>query len=102
MAHWREKVHQKLRTHLETQIAETRHASDAYLFADDPAIAQLWVAVANLTRQCFELNVKINNIDTVLRDSLMQQQVILSGAKAKQSRPLKPAKKKRNKRKIII
>ncbi len=83
MANWHEKVNPKLRSHLETQIAETRHARDAYLGANDPAIAQLWVAIAGLSRQCFELNVKISNIDTALRDSILQQQAALARSSTK-------------------
>ena len=93
MAHWREKVDPKLRPHLETQIAETGREKDAYMNAEDPANAQLWIAVANLARQCFELNVKIGNIDTALRDSLVQHQAALERLIAERLKPKSPKRK---------
>ncbi|MDO8556645.1 MAG: hypothetical protein Q7R96_05735 [Nanoarchaeota archaeon] len=77
MAQWREKVHPKLKQHLESQIVETAQHKEAYMHAEDPSIAQLWVAIANITRQCYELNVKLANIDNALRESLLQRQAAI-------------------------
>ncbi|MDO8628697.1 MAG: hypothetical protein Q7R56_03000 [Nanoarchaeota archaeon] len=74
---WREKVHEKVKQHLETQISQTVQHKDAYERAEDPALAQLWVAVANLSRQMYELNVKIAMFDEALREGVMQREAAL-------------------------
>ncbi len=104
---WREKIDPKLRQQIEAQIAGTAIAKNAYLHADDPAAAQLWVAVANLAQQCFELKVEIANIDNALRDSLMQRQAAksvktIAKTRSKRKKAVKKARPKAKKKQFVL
>ena len=64
---WRMKVPSSLKDHLEMQIAEaSKHA--AYKEAKNPSLAQLWLAVANLSKQLFEANLKLRYLERAFKD----------------------------------
>jgi len=65
---WREKIDKIIKPHVEHQIKEASKERGAYLSADDPKNAQLWVAVGNLSKQIFELNLRLNYLERALRD----------------------------------
>ncbi|HLD12362.1 MAG TPA: hypothetical protein VJB87_02085 [Candidatus Nanoarchaeia archaeon] len=100
---WREKVPEKIKQHLETQIAQSAEHKEAYLHADDPALAQLWVAVANLSRQVYELNVRIGMFDEALREGIMQRDALLQKLVAERHIPKtnKPKAVKKAKKKVV-
>ena len=67
---WRDKVDPAIKTHLEKQVAETVKERRAYEYAQDSGNAQLWVAVANLSRQIFDLELRIKSLEKVSTESL--------------------------------
>ena len=85
MVHWRNNVDKTIKDNLELQIKEASKHKDSYKKAKNPANAQLWVAIANLSRQIFDLNLKLNFLEKALQEI----------AKPKQSseKSLKPLKK---------
>lgn len=64
---WRDNVDPMIKNHLELQIKESAKFN-SYKKAKNPALAQLWVAVANLSKQIFDLNLKLNYLENALKD----------------------------------
>lgn len=65
---WRKRVDPIIKDHLETQIKEASKHKNAYRMSSNPSNAQLWCAVANLSRQIFDVNLKLNYMERVLRE----------------------------------
>jgi len=65
---WRDFVDPTLRDNLEVQIKESLRQKDAYTKAEHPGQAQLWCAIASLSRQVFNLTLKINYLERTLKD----------------------------------
>jgi hypothetical protein len=69
MASWRDHVEPSLKGHLEAQIRNSsRHK--AFLRAPNQANAQLWIAIANLSKKLYDLQMKLEIVDTALKESL--------------------------------
>ena len=68
MVNWRDKVDPGLKKFLETLIVESRKQKDAFLEADDPKIAQVWCALADLGKQIVELNLRLSYLERALVD----------------------------------
>jgi len=68
---WREKVDNGLRGHLEKSINETIRYKHVYGEAKDSGNAQIWIAVANLSKQIFDVNLKLTYLERALRDIAM-------------------------------
>lgn len=60
---WRDKADPTIKPHLEKQIAETIKNRQAYGEATNPTAAQLWVAIANLSKEVFDLNLKVSYLE---------------------------------------
>ena len=67
---WRKEIDPMVKDHLEAQIKETARYKKSYEKAKNKANAQLWIAVANLSKQLFNLNLKFNYLERALKDSL--------------------------------
>ena len=65
---WRNKIDPFLRTHLEAQIRDSSRYRRAYKESKDPGKAQMWVAIANLSRQLFNVSVKLNYMERLFQD----------------------------------
>jgi len=65
---WRKQVDPLIREHLESQVKGTLVHKKAYEDADNKGNAQLWVAMANLSKQLFNTSMKINYIEDLMRD----------------------------------
>lgn len=65
---WRKNVDPLIREHLESQIKATMSFRKAYEEADNKGTAQLWIAVANLSKQIFNTSMKINYIEDLMKD----------------------------------
>ncbi len=70
MKSWRTKVDPSIRDHLEVQIAEAAKHKQAYKFSKDPAKAQLWTAIANLSKQLAELNIRMKYLENAVKQAL--------------------------------
>ena len=68
MADWREQINPVIKSHLESQIKETTAHKDAYSKAKDPTKAQLWVAIANLSKQIFDMHLRVKVLEKALAD----------------------------------
>ena len=79
MNNWRNKIDPFLRTHLEAQIRDSSRYRRAYKESKDPGKAQLWVAIANLSRQLFNVSVKLNYMERLFQD--------INGSKNKVNKP---------------
>ena len=67
---WRDRIDPFLRTHLESQLRETMKYRDDYKHSKDPSKAQLWIAIANLSRQLFNVSVKLNYMERFIQEKL--------------------------------
>ncbi|MFH1211035.1 MAG: hypothetical protein V1645_03905 [archaeon] len=70
MKSWRTKVDPSIRDHLEVQIAEAAKHRVAYKFSKDPAKAQLWTAIANLSKQLSEANMRMKYLENAVKQAL--------------------------------
>jgi hypothetical protein len=70
MANWREQIDPTIAKHLEAMVKEVAKDREAVLQAKDPKIAQLWIAIANLQKQNFDLHIKAKTLEAALKDSL--------------------------------
>ncbi len=68
MADWRNKVDPALREHLEAQVRETTMHKIAYSTAKNQGNAQLWIAIAVLSKQLFTINMKLNVLEDALKE----------------------------------
>jgi len=64
---WRNYVNLDLKDHLEMQIEESSKQQKAYKRAKNPSNAQLWCAIANLSKNIFQLNLKIDYLEKKLQ-----------------------------------
>jgi len=67
---WRNKVDPAIRNHLELQVRESAKNRKAIEQAENKANAQLWCAIANLSKQNFSLELKLKYIERLLADLL--------------------------------
>jgi len=65
---WRGLVDKSIRNHLEREINESSKHKNAYRHSRDPSNAQLWCAIGNLAKQLFDVNLKLNYLESALRD----------------------------------
>jgi hypothetical protein len=67
---WRRKVDPMIREHLEAQIKESYKERKAFRGSKEPSRAQLWIAIAGLSKQIFDLNLKVKFLERALQDAL--------------------------------
>nr|MBI4156926.1 hypothetical protein [Candidatus Woesearchaeota archaeon] len=60
---WKDKIDNVVKEHLDLQIRKTYDQEEAFNKADNKANAQLWIAIANLSREIFELNLKLKYLE---------------------------------------
>jgi hypothetical protein len=65
---WRVLVDKSIRGHLEREVNESSKHKKAYKHSRDPSSAQLWCAIGNLSKQVFDVNLKLNYLESALRD----------------------------------
>ncbi|MFH1331927.1 MAG: hypothetical protein ABIH63_01440 [archaeon] len=75
MKSWREKVDPSIKDHLEVQVAEAAKHKEAYKEADDPANAQLWCALANLSKQITELSMRMKYLENAVKQALPRARI---------------------------
>ena len=68
MKTWREKVDPLIKNHLELQVKETLNQKKAYDSAKNKGNAQLWIAIANLSKHIFDLNLKVKYLEKALQE----------------------------------
>ena len=68
MANWKDKIDLSLKDHLERQLRETHENKEAILSSKDPKITQLWIAIANLSREIFEITLRLKYLERAMRD----------------------------------
>jgi hypothetical protein len=65
---WRKKVDKSLKPFLEKYIEETHRYRTNFEKADDKGRAQVWIAIALLSRQLYNLEIKMNYLERALKD----------------------------------
>ncbi len=73
MADWREEINPIIKDYLEAQIKEAAVHQKAYMKAKDPTKAQLWVAIANMSKQIFDLHLKVKFLEKALQELVPQK-----------------------------
>lgn len=77
---WREKVNPETKKFLETQINEASK-DKSYLHAKNPGNAQLWLAVANLTKAIVDLEMRLDSLENSMIEAMRMRQKVLSNRK---------------------
>jgi len=67
---WRKNIDPLLKEHLESLVKESYRHKKAYSSSKDPSKSQLWCAVASLSKELFDLHLKVKVIERALQDSL--------------------------------
>jgi len=65
---WRNKVDPIIRNYLELQIKDTNQFKEAFSSSKEPSKAQLWIAIANLSKHIFSLEMKIKYLEKTLQE----------------------------------
>ena len=73
MNNWRDNVEESVKKHLELQIRESAKYKEAYDNSANPANAQLWVAIANLSKELFEMNLRMKFLEKTVYDLIDRQ-----------------------------
>jgi len=68
MKNWRSNVDPLIKDHLEIQIKEASKHKKAYEQAKNKGNAQLWIALANISKQTFNIELKIKYMERLLQD----------------------------------
>lgn len=63
MTGWKQKLDHVIKEHLDAQLRKSYDHEDAFGSAANKANAQLWVAIANLSKEIFDLNLKIKYLE---------------------------------------
>ena len=71
--HWRKRIDKTIKPYVEAQIKAAAHHKDAYNQAQDPSNAQLWIAIANVSKQLLDLHHQVAYLEKALKDSLLKQ-----------------------------
>ena len=99
MNNWREKVDSNLRKYLERVIYETSKHKDSYKLASKPDNAQLWVAVANLSRQIVSLNSKLSYLENIVIEVTKRKKEFSNDKKSiSRTKNIKKSKKKKSRK----
>src|SRR3989344_3432443 len=65
---WRKNVDPIIKDYLDLQVKEAAKFRSAYSKAKNQANAQLWIAIANMTKHMFNLELKIKYLEGTIRD----------------------------------
>lgn len=66
---WRKTIDSSIKDYLEALIEGVNPHKDSYKGSKNPSAAQLWCALAIMSKQIFELNLKIKLLEKALRDN---------------------------------
>ncbi|MEK6974288.1 MAG: hypothetical protein AABW41_03590 [Nanoarchaeota archaeon] len=81
---WIEKLDEPTKESLKTQINITHNYEEALRSAKDPLVAQLWLAVANLSRQIKDIKSKLDYLERALQESHKEKMKTTSKEEAKE------------------
>ena len=81
---WIEKLDEPPKESLKTQINITHNYEEALRSAKDPLVAQLWLAVANLSRQIKDIKSKLDYLERALQESHKEKMKTTSKEEAKE------------------
>lgn len=73
MKNWKHKLDSIIRDHLNVQLRKSFEQREAFNSAANKANAQLWVAIAGLSRDIFDLNLKIKYIEKRLSEKTSEK-----------------------------
>lgn len=65
---WRKNVDPIIKEYLDLQVKETTKFKGAYSKAKNKPNAQLWIAIANMTKHIFNLELKIKYLEGTIKD----------------------------------
>jgi len=69
---WRKKVNLRIKKHLEARINQTRENKDAILSASNPKEAQIWCAIASLSKELEEHKLRIIQLERIIDEKLIK------------------------------
>ena len=70
MASWRDDINPTLKNYLEALIKDVNKNKNAFELANNKPNAQLWLALATVYKQTFNLDQRIKYIEKLLKDIL--------------------------------
>jgi hypothetical protein len=92
---WRKKVDPSIKSHLEFQIKESARNVAAIKSSKNPSNAQLWCAIANLSKQIFDVNLRLRYLERAVRDlARVKESTMVFKSRSKLDGVPKPVKTK--------
>lgn len=67
---WRKDISPEIKAFLEALVEDAHKHKDVYMKSKNPSAAQIWCALASLSKQLFDLNLKLKLLEKVLKDNL--------------------------------
>ncbi len=89
---WKDQIDPLLKVHLEKEIMESIKNKNAYQSSENPGIAQLWIAISNLSKKIFDLDLKFDYLDKTLKE--IRENTKKSGISKKTFRKIKKRNQK--------
>lgn len=80
---WKDKVSPLIKNHLEKQIGESLKEKSAYDSAKNSAQAQLWISLAYLSKEVFDLSLKVSSLEKKIENLTVKKVSPLLGKKKK-------------------
>jgi lipid II:glycine glycyltransferase (peptidoglycan interpeptide bridge formation enzyme) len=65
---WRKNVDPIIKEYLDLQVKESNKFKNAFSKAKNPANAQMWIAIANLSKHIFNLELKLKYLEGTIKD----------------------------------
>ena len=93
MKNWRDSVDPLIKDHLEIQIKEASRHKKAYDQAANKGDAQLWIAIANISKQVFNIELKIKYLERLLQDLVAKINTLEAKTEVKEVKEEKPKEK---------
>ncbi len=72
---WKDNLDPVLKDFLKSLLSEVKKYREIYIKAEDPANAQIWVALAILYRKLLSIESKINEIEEILNNKEIRQKI---------------------------
>ncbi|MGB9674832.1 MAG: hypothetical protein ACPLX8_01740 [Nanopusillaceae archaeon] len=72
---WKDNLDPVLRDFLKSLLEEVKKYKEVYMNSDDPARAQIWIALAILYRKILSVDSKVSEIHNLLNDKEIKEKL---------------------------
>ncbi len=84
MVNWRENIKQPLKLYLDKVIKNSAEHKDTIAQAEDKKTAQLWISLAQLSKELRESKIRVKYLETIVTELLEEKKKGLRSKKKKE------------------